>query len=385
MGMKPLSVLVLLGISWLAWSLTASSQESESTWKKHVIFEGNRSHTAVAGDFTKDGIVDVISNSANRTQLFVGPDWKEIVLDRTIGHNFIHSETFDVDGDGDLDYIGARYQPGLIVWLEQPERPQIDQWPLRIVSAELNGIHGVITGDVDQDGKLDLLATSAQPVDTRFPESLVWLKSPARLKEAKSWELFAFAKEDAPGLTHYLGFGDIDGDGYPDAATGAKGSPSPDGNYFAWWKAPVDARATWEKRIVSRGEVGATNIHPVELNGDGVMDLVASRGHGKGVLWFEGPDWKAHEIHPGIKEPHCLLATDMDEDGDIDAATCAFGSKEAWWYENDGKGGFTNHLVTKDQEAYDIRAYDIDLDGDLDLLIGGRGSNNVVWCENPRK
>jgi hypothetical protein len=115
MGMKPLSVLVLLGISWLAWSLTASSQESESTWKKHVIFEGNRSHTAVAGDFTKDGIVDVISNSANRTQLFVGPDWKEIVLDRTIGHNFIHSETFDVDGDGDLDYIGARYQPGLIV------------------------------------------------------------------------------------------------------------------------------------------------------------------------------------------------------------------------------------------------------------------------------
>ena len=54
------------------------------------------------------------------------------------------------------------------------------------------------------------------------------------------------------------------------------------------------------------------------------------------------------------------------------------------WFENDGQGRFKNHLVTTDQEAYDIRAFDMDLDGDLDLLIGGRNSNNVVWCENPR-
>ena len=35
---------------------------------------------------------------------------------------YIHSECFDIDGDGDLDYIGARYNPGLITWLEQPEK-----------------------------------------------------------------------------------------------------------------------------------------------------------------------------------------------------------------------------------------------------------------------
>ena len=94
--------------------------------------------------------------------------------------------------------------------------------------------------------------------------------------------------------------------------------------------------------------------------------------------------WKEHGIHPTLKEPHSLLVTDMDGDGDLDAATCAFGDKEAWWFENDGHGRFTNHLVTTNQEAYDIRAFDMDLDGDLDLLIGGRASNNVVWCENPR-
>jgi FG-GAP-like repeat len=145
---------------------------AERLWRKHVIHHGAQSLTAVAGDFTKDGQPDIIANSSDKTRLFVGPDWKEIVLDATAGHDFIHSETFDVDGDGDLD-------------------------------------------------------------------------------------------------------------------------------------------------------------------------------------------------------------------GDLDAATCAYGDKEAWWFENDGKGNFTLHLVARDQEAYDIRAFDIDQDSDLDLLIAGRASNNVAWYENP--
>jgi len=53
------------------------------------------------------------------------------------------------------------------------------------------------------------------------------------------------------------------------------------------------------------------------------------------------------------------------------------------WYENDGKGKFTSHLIGKDQGSYDTRAVDMDEDGDLDVLIAGHGSKNVVWYENP--
>jgi hypothetical protein len=31
------------------------------------------------------------------------------------------------------------------------------------------------------------------------------------------------------------------------------------------------------------------------------MDLVASRGHGTGVIWFEGPDWQVHDIDAVIR------------------------------------------------------------------------------------
>ena len=36
-----------------------------------------------------------------------------------------------------------------------------------------------------------------------------------------------------------------------------------------------------------------------DVNGDGKIDILATRGHGVGVLWFEAPisiDWKQHMI-----------------------------------------------------------------------------------------
>ncbi len=353
-----------------------------------MIFEGAACTTAVAADFTKDGMPDVIADTGNGvTRLFVGPDWKEIQLDTDHGGRYIHSETYDVDGDGDADYLGARYNPGLIMWYEQPDNPLTDKWQRRLVDDQIHGIHGVIKGDVDKDGRIDLLATSAQPLDP-FPDSLAWLSPPKNIRSADPWQRNIFADRDAPGLSHYLGFGDINGDGRPDAASGAKGGPtdkSGKGEWFAWWEAPSDPTAVWKKHELPGPHPGATNIHPADINGDGKVDLLASRGHGNGVIWFEAPDWKIHTIDAEIKEPHCLQVQDIDGDGDMDAATCAYGSKLCVWYENDGSGQFLRHVVGTDQEAYDIRVVDMDNDGDNDFLVAGRQSNNVVWYQNPAK
>lgn len=385
------AILIAFFLFPLVGSLLAGDAEEGKTqppsavlWTKHAVHSGVRTVTAVAGDFNGDGLVDVISDGGGKTRLFVAPAWTEIVIDDhpSISH-YIHSECFDVDRDGDLDYIGARYNPGLIVWLENPGDGQ-GQWRARVADDLVHGIHGLNQADVDGDGKIDLLATSAQPTNP-YPESLVWLRVPEQPHKVERWEVFPFAIQDAPGLTHYLGVGDIDGDGRIDAVTGAKGGPqaTSKGEWFAWWKSDSTAKGRWTKEIVSGDEPGATNIHPVDVDNDGVIDLLASRGHGTGVMWFKGPDWNRYMIDEVIKEPHCLAVADLDNDGDMDAATCAYGDRVAVWYENDGQGGFKRHLIGEDQEAYDIRAIDMDSDGDLDLLVAGRASDNVVWFENP--
>ena len=370
---------------------SASVVGAEELWKKHLVHEGAHTNTAVGGDFTKDGKVDVIAVSQNKTRLFVAPDYREVILAETPGKNFIHSESFDVDGDGDLDFIGAHYKPGWIAWLEQPKNPLADRWPLRIVDDEVNGVHGLLRGDVDGDGKWDLLANSAQPAG-KFPNSAVWLKVPKKPLTAKRWDRFVFAQGDAPGLSHYLGVGDVNGDGRADISMAAKGGPQAKpgtGEWFAWWEAPKDWKtnrnAEWTKHLLADQQAGATNIQQADVNGDGKMEFIATRGHGRGVLWFEAPTWKIHTIHATLQEPHCLQVVDMDDDGDVDAATCAYGDQIAAWFENDGKGNFKTHIVAREQAAYDIRAVDMDDDGDLDLLIAGQRSKNVAWYENPRK
>jgi hypothetical protein len=371
----------------LSLLVLSSYVAGESQWKKHVIYEGERANVAVGADFTGDGKLDVISNSGGKTRLFVAPDWKEYVIDETQGHNFIHGETFDVDGDGDPDFIGARYKPGLVVWLECPDNPTSGPWRARIVDDKLNGIHGLLKGDVDLDGKIDLLANSGQPSGD-YSFSGAWLSVPKNPRKAERWSRNIFSDGDAPGLSHYLGYGDINGDGRPDISMAAKGGPTEiakDGQWFAWWEAPKDPTQVFKKHLLPGVHPGATNIQQADINGDGKVDLFASRGHGVGLLWFENPTWKIHDVNTQLASPHCLQVLDMDGDGDIDAATCAYESKIAAWFENDGKGNFTTHIVGRDQAAYDIRAIDMDADGDIDLLIAGQDSNNVVWYENPSK
>jgi hypothetical protein len=356
----------------------------DNPWKKHVVNASGRNATAVAADFTGDGRVDVIATFSGASRLFIAPDWREMVLHQgpARGWSCIHSEVMDVDEDGDVDYIGAIPTSG-VFWLENPGAVAAGGWSYHNIDNEIHGIHATLAADVNGDGKLDLLVNNFEPHGAA-PNSLCWLERPSGIRNAPAWTRHVLADGDAPGGNHYFGFGDVDGDGLADVAMGAKGETFPHGNWFAWWKRPRDANQAWSKQVIAENQPGATNVQPADLNGDRKVDFFASRGHGRGVVWFEGPDWTPHEVDPTLDRPHCLAIGDIDGDGDIDAATCARLDKLAVWYENDGRGGFSPRVIGRDQSAYDIRLVDMDADGDRDLLIAGEASANIVWYENPK-
>jgi hypothetical protein len=360
---------------------------ADSNWVAHIVAADFRTNTAVAADFTGDGLIDVIANGgpAREDVLFIAPGWRRVVIGR--GVDAIHSAILDADGDGDLDYVAARYSPALIYALERPRDPLKDAWSMRVIDDHarggVNGVHALLVADVNRDGKPDLIANSAEAKGA-YPNSLAWFEAPR-------WTRHLFAHGDAPGLSHYLGFGDVNGDGRPDIASAAK--IPPDGNWFAWWQAPRNPRERWTKHLIAKDQQGATNIAVADVNRDGRPDFIATRGHARGVLWFEGPRWTVHDIDAGHQYPHSLAVGDLDGDGDIDAVACSAvyskvpANPVLAWFENDGRGGFTTHRISDVQASYDVRLADMDRDGDLDILVAGQESRNVLWYENriPRR
>lgn len=360
----------------------AKQEPVTATWKKHVIAKDTFAWTALAADFTGDKRVDVISSDrfGKRTILHVAPDWREIPLHE--GAVAMHSATFDVDGDGDADYVGGQYMPGLMFWLERPTDPLNEPWPYReidsLAAGGVHGIHGLTVADVDADGRVELVSNSNQP-DGPLSDSVVYYRVPANPRHSGLWPRVMVAAGDATGFNHYMGVGDLDGDGLPEIATGAKL-----GNYFAYWSRKGDPTLPWQKHLLPGLHPGATNIVMADMNGDGGPDLVASRGHGKGVLWFEGPTFaKTHSLDEFLEGPHALAVGDIDGDGDVDVAAATTTSATATWFRNEGRGHFSRHDLASAQSAYDLRLVDMDGDSDLDMLLAGQESRNVVWLENP--
>lgn len=359
-------------------------------WKKHVVMEQGHCNTAVAVDANDDGLQDVIASFNGRVSLFIAPDWKkEVALHRfrESGGGCIHSTTIDVDQDGDLDWAGtlASKHP---FWLENPGKDDATNgaWMARQIDPVITGIHCLRTSDIDNDGRDDLIINNFEP-EKGLGDSIAWFSVPKDPHSAKQWNRHVFADGDARGGSHYMGAGDIDGDGWKEIAVGAKGGPFADGNWFAFWKNPGKdgVKGRWKKTILAENQLAATNILPADVNGDGKVDWLATRGHSAGVLWFENPSWKIHEVDPDIRQPHSLTIADHDQDGDMDAASCGYESEWVRWYENDGKGNFKIHTLDDSQQSYHLSTVDMDGDGDLDLLNAGRGSKNVVWYENGLK
>lgn len=397
--MKSLFILGL--IAGMTACESSKSAKISDPWKKHIILatndaaEGQASsvNTAVANDFDQDGDVDVMASYNGKVFLYKAPDWKTYVIvddmpinPSTLGElrGCIHSTLMDVDGDGDLDFVGSNR---MIFWLECPPKPFEQPWKLRMITYEVNGAHCLITGDVDRDGKLELIANSwRDSSQSKIPDSITFLRIPENPLDGDLWKPIVFSDRDAPKRNHYMGFGDVNKDGRPDIACAGVGDEGSGNGWFAWWEQPVNPDGPWKKHLLSDKEESATNILIADLNGDGHEDFVGSRGHGKGIVWFKGPEFQKIDIDRKIESPHSLAVADLDADGDLDIASC--GAKpdgEAVIHINDGNCNFTRHLIGQNQGSYDIRLVDMDGDADADMLVAGHTSRNIVWFENPMK
>ena len=367
------SILILGAFAWGA----ICAQAGDLKFTKHVLDSGFGARGADIGDRDAKGMADIIASAGNHVYWYADGE-RHLIAQVKGPANCIHLRTADIDRDGDIDVIVADHR-NAIRYYENPGAGPAKKktWPHRFVDKQCIGAHAVALGDINGDGRIDIVASgeaSATPANSVF-----WYACPKNPNTNEPWPKHVLGPDQGGGLAHYPAIGDLDMDGKPDVAHAAKFKDG--GEWYRIWTQPKNGKKPWKFKEIGAGYTQATNVQIGDIDGDGRNDILATQGHHTGVLWFRAPDWKPRYIDQELRQPHTLVLQDLDGDGDLDGATCAYESKALVWFENDGKGAFKRHTISDDQCAYDLVARDVDGDGDLDLVVAGQNSKNVVWYE----
>ena len=375
---------------------SGAAEQKSVTWVRKAFPLPESIWSVEALDANGDSKLDLIAMGETKVYALTAPDWEQSLVADTMEPKLLYCVALDADHDGDMDLAVGRYQQPWINYRQareagkttsEPKGPDFSVawienigsvnkgWPLHTIDREINGIHGMWTGDVNRDGAVDLISDSI--LGPSFPKSLVWFEAPLR-GQKNGFKRHIITKGEADGRPHYLDFADLNTDGRSDVLVGDSG-----GGTFTWWENPKESGAAWAKHQIAK-ENGATNIKGVDVNADGKLDVIGSCGHGKGVFWFEAPNWTKHVIQADLADPHALATGDFDGDSDLDVAAASFTALVVRWYQNDGKGGFTPHDIDtgNKQQAYDLKSVDLDRDTRTDLILAGRESRNAVWYRN---
>ena len=367
---------------------TTHAQDREIiTWEKRHLDGTFYSEGAGHGDFNKDGSIDIVSGPF----IWLGPAFEQKlefyeakpVDPKGYSQNFF-SFGHDFNGDTWPDVLVLGFPGNDSRWYENPQGKK-GHWPVHEAMAQtdnespnftdltgdgnpeivcqVNGrlgyaspdpsnptapfvwhpisppnavggkfSHGLGVGDVNKDGRLDVL------------EKERWWEQPESLKEDPEWKSHRFALATPGGAQMYAD--DFDGDGDNDIIT----SLAAHGYGLAWYE-NVDGKLN-QRLIVGQDPldnnygVSFSQMHGIalaDIDGDGVKDLVTGKRY-----WAHGGK------DPGGTDPAVVywFRTVRDEEGGVDFVP----------YKIDDDSGV----------GTEVKTVDLNADGLLDILAGNK-------------
>jgi hypothetical protein len=308
------------------------------------------------GDLDNNGDLDAWVANIGYQSIFLNnsrgrfaPNTQSLIDERLGGTGLWAIALGDMDGDGDLDAVGA----GCCGALESSPGKQVLYPPFNLVWINQGGAQG---------GQAGLFQDSGQTL-----ESL-----------------------GARGVA----LGDLDGDGDLDAFFGndavsdLNADPGPAQPDTVWWN---DGHARLTDSGQRLGQARTMDVALGDLDADGDLDAYCAIA-GPDEIWLNAGGLQGSapgqfldsRQRLGEADSRGITLADLDGDQDLDAAVVALGDT---WHEyyveiwlNDGRGYFSDsgqRLSHLGARAFSLG--DLDGDGDVDVLAGWHNNGYYVW------
>lgn len=343
-------------------------------------------------DVDGDGKPDVVALGGDVCAWYQNPSWtKRIVIDGRSAPGVISSATADIDGDGKAEIAIAHDFE-----MNQPRRGKLliakqgggfnEPWTLTPV-ADVPSIHRLRWGDLDADGKLDLLIAPIFGPDASPPT----YDDPARI--------FAYTSVDASDasrwhrrelvsrrVTHAIEF--------RPSFPGANGPSllAADNSGVTLIDPSAEPGAPIARDLVPGAEGaaprrGASEIHQGRFRDGRPFLATVEPWHGtQVVVWAQDADrpgvfGSRHVLDDTLADGHALWVADVDGDGqdEIFAGHRGKDRRVACYRFDASSNGWRRTIVDPDVAAQDLRGGDLDGDGRPDVVAAGGATRNVVW------
>jgi hypothetical protein len=266
-------------------------------WKKYVIADstGIANESPAFEDIDGDGRPEIICGDLATKQIvwLKAPVKKDdtswirypvSAKDHPGAERFSHGIGYgDINKDGRKDIITKQG------WLEAPTDPKQPDWVFHTaeLGEDCSHMHAV---DVNTDGKIDVVSTSAHKL------GIWWYEQLTGADNKTAWKRHLIS--DTVSQTHATIMTDLNDDGNPDLITGKRylahhSNPDPgsfDPPLLVWFEFSPGKTPYWTQHVLDNNSGAGLNIFAGDMNKDGRTDIVIANK--KGVFLLENESGK---------------------------------------------------------------------------------------------